>query len=765
VFSTLSNFQRLGSAAVLPLIVAALCGPSIARAADCRVQIVGGVPTLVIDGQPYSGFCYSTYETSVGNLERRVGQFAEAGCRLFNFVVEISGYGYSRPLWPEKDRWDFTDLDDRARRILAVAPQALLLPRIYLDAPAWWCQEHPQELMVLDDGSTSFPDTPFALPRPGNYPSLASRPWRAAMQQAIRTVIDHIERSDYASHVIGYQLGGQKTEEWYHWTMNCDRLGDYSVPMQQAFRQWLGETYGSSQSLQAAWNQPDVSLETASIPDFSARIGNRARTLRDVRTERPVIDFHTFWSDIMADTIAEFAQTVKTATGGTKVVGAFYGYTFEFTELGEDAGHLAVGRLLRSPHIDFLMAPSSYFNRNLPGQPYFRAPVQSLALHGKMCWNDFDQVSFKYFDKLKDDPNLKTWEYQLGLTRTPEEFVWMNRRETGMALAHGVQIAHFDIHGGYYEDPTILEGVRQLGEIRAESLSADRSSAAEILVLVDERSSHYVRFRNPADTPGMFLTNLLSAQVAQLGFVAPYDTALLSDLEALDTTRYKLVLVLNAFYLDATQRRVIAERLQTRNKTILWFYAPGYFDETCGSVAGIAQVTGIRVAADNTSGGECRVAWTADLPAPPGTDWPPVPDQLTDLAIRPAVADPLIVVDPRTTALATACDDPARVVVARRDMEGWTSIYSSVAPLPALLLKRLAAEAGVHIYDTDPSHLLCANGRFLTIAANAQGGPAVIRLPHNSRVVDACTRETVVEDACEFTLPLRPKEVRLFRLE
>lgn len=45
----------------------------------------------------------------------------------------------------------------------------------------------------------------------------------------------------------------------------------------------------------------------------------------------------------MADTIALFARTVKEATGGRKVVGAFYGYTFEFTELAEDAGHLALG--------------------------------------------------------------------------------------------------------------------------------------------------------------------------------------------------------------------------------------------------------------------------------------------------------------------------------------------------------------------------------------------------------------------------------------
>ena len=286
------------------------------------------------------------------------------------------------------------------------------------------------------------------------------------------------------------------------------------------------------------------------------------RTLRDPQTERAVIDFHTFWSEIMADTIDLFAQTVKEATHGTKIVGAFYAYTFEFAELGEDAGHLALGRLLRSPHIDFLMAPSSYFDRNLPGKPYFRAPVQSLSLHGKMCWNDFDQVSFKYYDKLKANPNLKTWEYQMGLTHTPEEFVWMNRREIGMTLASGVQTAHFDIHGGYYEDPVILSGVKRLGEIRQEALAQDRSSTAEILVLVDEQSAHYVRFRNPPEAPGNFLSNLLKPQLAELGFVAPYDTALLSDLAAIDTRRYRMVLVLNAFYLETAQRRLLEQKLK-----------------------------------------------------------------------------------------------------------------------------------------------------------------------------------------------------------
>ncbi|MBM3501370.1 MAG: hypothetical protein FJX74_22175, partial [Armatimonadetes bacterium] len=362
---------------------------------ECRVERVGGVPTFVIDGRPHSGICYSTYDCHLPRLQERAARFAEAGCDIFNFVVEIAGYGYSRPMWMGPEEWDFRDLDERARAILQAAPEAWLLPRIYIDAPAWWCEANPAEMMLLDDGSPAFGEKLFALSREGNYPSLASAEWRAAMDRALVTVIDHIESSEYGSRVIGYQLSGQKTEEWYHWSMNCDRLGDYST------------------HVQAVFGLP--------LPTREQRHGDRSRPFRDPVAEAAAIAFHRVWSDLMADTIEHFARTVKERTSGRKLVGAFYAYTFEFTDLAEDAGHLACASLERSPYIDFIMAPSSYYDRNLPGKPYFRAPVASLQAHGKVFWNDFDQVSYKYYDKLKADPNLKTWEYQMGLTQTPEE--------------------------------------------------------------------------------------------------------------------------------------------------------------------------------------------------------------------------------------------------------------------------------------------------------------------------------------------------------
>jgi hypothetical protein len=720
---------------------------TVAGAATCDVRSVGGAPAFVIDGQPHPGLCYSSYDTDPARFGPRVAAFAQAGVDIVNFVVEISGYGYSRPLWTARDRWDFADLDGRARTVLAAAPGAWLLPRIYVDALAWWTAENPGELMVLENGATAFDEKHFALPRPGPYASLASERWRRDMIHALQTVIAHVRDSDYGNRVIGYQLSGQKTEEWYHWSMNCPLLGDYSPPMQAAFRAWLRTRYATDTALQAAWGDAAARLDAAAIPTGSQRRGGVTATFRDPAAERPVVDFHTFWSEIMADTIATFARAVKEATGRRQVVGAFYAYSFEFTDLAEDAGHLAVARLERCPDIDFIMAPSSYFNRNLPGTPYFRAPVESLARHGKLFWNDFDQVSFKYYDKLQAEPALKQWEYQMGLTRTPEEFVWMNRREIGMTLAQGVQTAHFDIHGGYYDDPEVMAGVARLAAIRRRAMASPaRASSAQVLVLMDEGSEHVLRFRSPLLTP------LLSGQVAELPFVAPYDTGLLADLDVLDLDRYRIILVLNAFQLTDGDRAKLRQTLLRPPRTVVWYHGAGYVGERDTRPEYIGNLTGIAV----------RTAGEAAAGAAAVTRGPLLPEG-AKVDVQPGLR--FVVDDPAAEPLAVLADAPQSVVAARRTVAGAVSVYTAALPLPAAVLKPLAAAAGVHIYDADPRHLLFAGPHTLTVGADAAGGPATIRLPRPATVTDLFTGQTVCAGAAEFALQLRPAEVRLFGIE
>jgi hypothetical protein len=281
-------------------------------------------------------------------------------------------------------------------------------------------------------------------------------------------------------------------------------------------------------------------------------------------------------------------------------------------------------------------------------------------------------------------------------------------------------------------------------------LTNDRDSVAETLVLVDERSPHYVRFRNPAHMPGSFLRDLLSAQVAELGFVAPFDSALLSDLDALDVSRYKLVLVLNAFYLDAAQRELFDRKLKTDNRTIVWLYAPGYFDEHNSGLDRVRDVTGVEIAPDSA-----EIAATVDWR---GGATPIAPTPLL-------AADPLLVVDRQVDLLATRSSDPLRVVAAQRAFGTWTSVYSATAPIPAAVLKRIADTAGVHLYDADPTHMVFANRHYLTVCAHDKTTTAHLSLPYTANVVDLFSRESIGNQTRTFTVPLRPKEVRLFRLE
>ncbi|MBI2302743.1 MAG: hypothetical protein HYU66_27880, partial [Armatimonadetes bacterium] len=268
----------------------------LAVAADpvCHVGPLHGAPAFFIDGRPSSGICYSSYDARDIEMGRRAAQFHDAGCRIFNFVVEVSGYGYSPPMWTGPEQWDFAELDRRAHTVLRNAPDAFLLPRIYLDAPAWWREQNPGEMMLLSTGSSRFDEKHFALQRVGDYPSLASEKWREAMDGALRTVLAHIAQSDYGERIVGYQLSGQKTEEWYHWSMNCPLLGDYSDHARAAFKQWLRRRYRDDVALRRAWHRPEVTLGTAEIPSQEARFGDAARTFRDPAAEQPVIDVDTF---------------------------------------------------------------------------------------------------------------------------------------------------------------------------------------------------------------------------------------------------------------------------------------------------------------------------------------------------------------------------------------------------------------------------------------------------------------------------------------
>ncbi len=733
-----------------------------------KVAPVHEVPTFSITRDPDQGYrsfarpCFETYVPQQKYFE----QFAAAGTQLFCFNANAAAcdYGHSTPVWVDAETWDYTQLDDRVQRVLNAQPNAMIMPRVNLGTPRWWLEEHPEECELLADGSTRYrsPNRNPTLPQDRAFPALASRQWRQDIGQALRNLLTHIQSSDYADHIFGYILTGLDTEEWYHWSSGSNQLAGYSPHTRQAFQTWLREKYGGVAQLRRAWQRDQIDFDDVEVPTRSERFDLGRATFRDPAKKMNVIDFYVFYNEIIPDTIDYFARITKEVTGGRKVVGAFYGFMYEFRG-DPEYGHNALGKFSRSPFIDFIYVTASYGNRDFArGGDYARSPAYSVRLHDKLWYHDNDVVSFladkMWANQPQDQGNLndvKTWKANLGYTATAQDSIAMYRRSFGFALCNGAYQSFFDLHGGYYDDPQLMAEVARLSAAADYVKRYNRSSNAEILVLADEDSCAYATFRSD-----LLEETLLQTQWQLIKLGAPVDHALLSDLGRLDTDRYKLIVFLNCYHIDAATRATISRQLKHGGKHLLWCYAPGYFGDfdAEASAASVHELTGLRIRpGDDPAAIAPRIEFASASS--------PLAKKMREVSARhvgpQASCCRLFHVDDERAVTLGTLPGSGEVTMAAKSMDGWTSLYSITAHLPAAVYRELAREAGVHIFN-EQDDTFYANTTFVTLHANG-AGPRTITFPWACNVEDVMTREIVAANQTSYTYDFRNGETLILK--
>ncbi len=143
------------------------------------VAIHLGKPAFFLDGKPFTSPVFETYVPE----SRYFRQLAGVGCRVFSFSTNL-GRGFRPATWLGPGRWDFSDLDALAHRVLDARPDGLVMPRILVETPDWWLQEHPDEAQVLDNGQKTY--APGFESRSGrSFPSIVSPVWRRDMAGAL----------------------------------------------------------------------------------------------------------------------------------------------------------------------------------------------------------------------------------------------------------------------------------------------------------------------------------------------------------------------------------------------------------------------------------------------------------------------------------------------------------------------------------------------------------------------------------------------------
>ena len=704
-----------------------------------EVKPSNGTPTIFINGKPHCGMAYAAY----GPNPQVYRDFTSVDVDLFTICATPteSGYNISPTAWKSPDTYDFSILDNRVAMILEANPRAYIFPRLYLHAPLWWCNEHPDDIVIAEKPDGARYVFPHTAGRPA--PSWASQAWREDTIKGLRKLIEYVEEAPYANNFIGYHLASGTTEEWMMWGSNENAWVDYSPANIKYFRKWLTDKYKTDAALQKAWNDADVTLATAEIPSYKQRAASQLGYMRDPQKEMQVIDFYTYNSWLVADTITTFAAAVKDICKHEKTVGVFYGYLLQLCgeQRQQNSGHNALRKILECPDIDFVCSPTSYAFRQLGGKGtcHFMSLVDSVKLHGKL-WFDENDVRTSL-----SPGKLGGW----GKPENVDGDIIQQDKELACVLTNGVVQWWFDVGGNRYNDPKLLAALRNYRRVAAIANTLDRSSVAQAAYLIDEDSLAYIK---TGDHMGGELSIGRLPQLHRAGI--PFAHCLASDIDKLADC--KLFVIANSIAPSAKLRKKV-DKMKNGNRVIVFLNNAGSIANGRFDASAMQSFTGIKASFDPQNAVVKGNAIFKDVKgfcdglANKGFG---NPNYVQNPALLPD--------DPEAIILAVYPD--GRPAIAVRQYDNWTAVYCAQSQLSAEFIRNLAKLAGIHQY-IDTQDVVWANESMLAVCVD-KTGPRRIRLPRPAKVTELYSGNVISEEpVTSFTVYFPENATLLFKLD
>jgi len=666
-----------------------------------EVKRHGGDPALFVDGKLVAPFFSVVNGVSLHDQHAEMGR---AGVHLFCDWFGSSGASDLGHVAP--DVYDYTEFDSYFAKALEADPDAYFLPHLGITPPMWWQQAHPEELCLYADG--------------GHGPqSFASQRWRKETAEDLRRLIRHLQSAPYADRIIGYLPFSGYSAEWQSWGLWQNDLADYSEPAKRAWRKWLRRRYGA-----------DGPHANAEMPTPEQRHTGKWGALRDPEAERTTIDYYLFLADVTADAIVHFARVVKQATNGRSLCGTYYGYLTQHGPRQQDSSHLALAKVLRCDDLDFLASPPLYTDRAIGQTSGFMSTTESVRLHGKLWLSEAD-----YRTHLSEPGS------GYGRADTPEYTNAVLWREMGNVFTRRTAVSHYDMVGGWLKGAEITA---ELGKMRAAmeaSLTDRQPFHGDLAVVVDERSFAYLTAMHPL-TGSLVLQSII--QLPRVGVA--WDFHLLDDLVNAGLPPHKAYLFLNAVMLDNTQRAAIHARLEREGATAIWVYASGLYGDDSAGVEQVRDLTGFTVRRDT---------WGKPL-------------QVADaegalLAGDKPEVDPVFipdVTDAEELGHLKGSDFPG---LARKPIGKWTSVFCSAPRVLPDTLRRLARDAGCHVY-LGTGDALFVDNQFVCLHASTGGDKVVeLREPRRPRAIFGSPALHVEGTLLRFTM--QANETVLLRLD
>lgn len=525
---------------------------------DTAPQVVlrNGIPTLVRDGRVYPPIFFfgsASDEKRAATVIEEARTAGESGvhihCILIEFEVDQKSVDSSVSLAAYM-----------LTKLVEADPEAQVIFRLNFQAPRGWQHRYNNAKYFLYDDSPA-------------EPSICDDEFWGVAQECLISFVKKLRMLDGDGHVLGVHLD---RGEWFH---AADWGYDTSNAAKHKFRDWARTRYSNDEvALRASWFDGSARFETLQIPAFQPEGEPGDHFVRSSRKQRRFVDYHLFLSDATVGRIQDLAHAAKGASEGTFLIGVSYGYTFEWSHPA--SCHLSLGKLLRTPEIDFIAGPPSYRTREPGGAAPFPSPIDSFALNGKLFVSEEDFKTSIGGGHEPDDFNP--------VIKTPQALESVHWRGAGAALAHGAGVCWMDLWGnGWLKTQQIWNRAAKVRESLIYRMGVELGDP-DVVVFIDERALAYLVDQSAFQ----LLVQNVRESVLRSGLSAGF--YLLSDLAHRERfPEGKLYLFVNAWDIRPELRAAIKERLQRDGKTLFWLYSAGLFDAGRDSLERAREVTGI----------------------------------------------------------------------------------------------------------------------------------------------------------------------------
>jgi len=500
-----------------------------------KVERIDGISRLIVDGKISAPVAYYSRH---GEKRAAAGELENfGGHRLSGSALKlmVKGVSFGRNCDPDGSNFKIKEMVAQIKNAMRIAPDSLFLISVSFLTPRDFVQKHhPDEAWinikgepVMGLGSSCIigymgSTSEEFRKRACQWPSPSSRVMREWVKRGIRELLQELKSQGLTKRIVGIHTCG------FHDGQFSIPYVDYSKPAQEEYQRMIAEPNCVSTNYAYYMKQTGFRAQEEIVREFKRVIG------------KPSIG--VMWT--------------------------------ESPFKGDRRAALHVSSFINSDAMDVMVCQTSYRER-LPAYPTISGiPTDSLHLHGKLFWSEFDYRTYAPVRTSEMGGGAVTLK-SLGTAADFPMWQTMYRKVSGEADATRMGYWLYDMAGGWWDTPSMSADIRH--HVREEEIMSKVKPSKwrpDVAVVLDEENilTEVESGKDPLDHIQYTDNFIYAGQVRLFGTSGvPYERFLADDVFRRPALLDGKKMVVLAFFRHIDSKRAaMFKRLASQGTTLVF---------------------------------------------------------------------------------------------------------------------------------------------------------------------------------------------------